>query len=59
MFYAANGVSDWSLMSKLVASDRSSFDRFGNSVAVRENIVAVGAFTDSTSAGAYSGEIFV
>ena len=57
MFYSANGISGWSQASKLIASDGVQGDYFGVSVAMSDNMIAVGAtFADSSefdAAGTY------
>ena len=56
MFYSADGVSGWSEVSKLVASDGAADDEFGYSVSVWNNVIVVGAYYDDTSAGLGAGE---
>ena len=56
MFYSADGVSGWSEVSKLVASDGAAGDGFGFSVSVWSNVIVVGAVEDDTSAGTDAGE---
>ena len=51
--------STWSLQQKLQASDGLAFDRFGYSVAVRGDTVAVGAREDDTAAGPDTGSEYV
>lgn len=53
-----NGTS-WESQGKLKASDGSSFDRFGWSVAVSNGVIAVGAQDDDTLAGAEAGSAYV
>jgi len=48
--YEFNG-STWVSQGRLTASDGASFDRFGYSVAVSNNVIAVGAREDDTTAG--------
>jgi len=48
--YEFNG-SSWISQGRLTASDGASVDRFGYSVAVSNNVVAVGAREDDTTAG--------
>jgi hypothetical protein len=48
--YEFNG-SSWVSQGRLTASDGASVDRFGYSVAVSNNVVAVGAREDDTAAG--------
>jgi hypothetical protein len=48
--YEFNG-STWISQGRLTASDGASFDRFGYSVAVSNNVIAVGAREDDTTAG--------
>ena len=48
--YEFNG-STWVSQGRIVASDGASVDRFGYSVAVSNNVVAVGAREDDTTAG--------
>ncbi|PYT01840.1 MAG: hypothetical protein DMF63_03110 [Acidobacteria bacterium] len=48
--YEFNGAS-WVSQGRLTASDGASVDRFGYSVAVSNNVVAVGAREDDTTAG--------
>ena len=57
MFYSADGgVSGWSQVSKLVASDGAASDFFGWSVSVWSNVIVVGARDDDTAAGSNAGE---
>ena len=56
MFYSADGVSGWSEVSKLVASDGAVDDYFGYSVSVWSKVIVVGAYVDDTSAGQAAGE---
>lgn len=51
--------STWDSQGKLVASDGASFDRFGWSVAVSNNVIAVGAREDDTTAGPDAGSAYV
>ena len=57
--YEFNG-STWISQGRLVASDGAAFDRFGYSVAVSNEVIAVGAREDDTAVGpdAGSGYIF-
>ncbi|MCY7347578.1 MAG: FG-GAP-like repeat-containing protein, partial [Pyrinomonadaceae bacterium] len=48
--YEFNG-STWVSQGRIVASDGASVDRFGYSVAVSNNVIAVGAREDDTTAG--------
>jgi hypothetical protein len=48
--YEFNG-SSWVSQGRLTASDGASVDRFGYSVAVSNNVIAVGAREDDTTAG--------
>ena len=56
--YEFNG-SSWVSQGRLVASDGSSVDRFGYSVAVSGNVVAVGAREDDTLSGPDAGSAYV
>ena len=57
--YEFNG-STWVSQGRLTASDGASPDRFGYSVAVSNNVIAVGAREDDTSAGgADAGSAYV
>jgi hypothetical protein len=51
--------SSWVSQGQLLASDGAAFDRFGWSVAVSNNTVAVGAREDDTAAGADAGSAYV
>ncbi len=51
--------TNWNQQQKLVASDAALSDRFGWSVAVRNNTVAVGAREDDTSVGPDAGSVYV
>lgn len=53
-----NGAT-WDSQGKIVASDGASSDRFGWSVAVSNNIVAVGAREDDTTAGPDAGSAYI
>ena len=53
-----NGAS-WTLQQQLFASDGASFDRFGWSVAVSGNLVAVGAREDDTAVGPDAGSAYL
>src|SRR5204863_7231504 len=52
--FTFNG-STWSQQRKLLASDGAAFDRFGYSVAVQGDTVAVGAREDDTTVGPDAG----
>lgn len=56
--YEFNG-STWLSQGRLTASDGSSFDRFGYSVAVSNNVIAVGAREDDTAAGPDTGSAYL
>jgi hypothetical protein len=57
--YEFNG-STWISQGRIVASDGATVDRFGYSVAVSNNVVAVGAREDDTTAGgADAGSAYV
>ena len=56
VFYSADGVSGWSQMSKLVASDGAVGDYFGRSVSVCNNVIVVCAYAAATAAGSQAGE---
>jgi hypothetical protein len=56
--YEFNG-SSWISQGRLTASDGASVDRFGYSVAVSNNVVAVGAREDDTTAGGDAGSAYV
>jgi hypothetical protein len=56
--FTFNGAS-WSLQQKLVASDGAAFDRFGWSVAVTGDTVAVGAREDDTAVGGDAGSTYI
>jgi len=45
--------NQWLQQAKLLPSDGASHDRFGTSVAMHENAVVVGAYTEGTSGAAY------
>lgn len=49
----------WTPQGKLTASDGASFDRFGWSVAVSKDVVAVGAREDDTPVGPDAGSAYV
>ncbi|HZI86739.1 MAG TPA: FG-GAP-like repeat-containing protein, partial [Pyrinomonadaceae bacterium] len=49
----------WTSQGKLTASDGASFDRFGWSVAVSNNVIAVGAREDDTVVGADAGSAYL
>jgi hypothetical protein len=46
------GTNNWGEVKKLVASDGSEDDRFGNSVYISNDLIAVGAFNKNSSNGA-------
>lgn len=56
--YEFNG-STWISQGKLTASDGASFDRFGWSVAVTNDVVAIGAREDDTVAGGDAGSAYI
>ena len=56
--YEFNG-SAWVSQGRLTASDGASADRFGYSVAVSNNVIAVGAREDDTAAGPDAGSAYV
>ncbi len=56
--YEFNG-ANWQSQGKLVASDGAAFDRFGWSVGVSNNVVAVGARGDATVAGGEAGSAYI
>ena len=56
--YEFNG-STWISQGKLTASDGASFDRFGWSVTVSNNVIAVGAREDDTTVGADAGSAYI
>ncbi len=56
--YEFNG-SAWISQGRLTASDGASVDRFGYSVAVSNNVVAVGAREDDTTAGPDAGSAYI
>ena len=49
----------WIQQQKLIASDGGAFDRFGWSVAVSDNVVAVGAREDDTVVGQDAGSVYI
>ena len=49
MFYSLDGVAAWTQQSKLLASDGSVGDQFGESVSVYGNIIVVGALLDDAA----------
>lgn len=51
--------SSWSPQQKLLASDGAGFDRFGYSVAVKGNTVAVGAREDDTASAQDTGSAYL
>jgi hypothetical protein len=57
--FGYNGAS-WSLVnSRVFPSDGDSFDRFGESVAVNENFVIVGAASARSDSGLNGGEVYI
>ncbi|HEV8593205.1 MAG TPA: FG-GAP-like repeat-containing protein [Pyrinomonadaceae bacterium] len=56
--YEFNG-STWVSQGRLTASDGASVDRFGYSVAVSNNVVAVGAREDDTVVGGDAGSAYI
>lgn len=56
--YEFNG-STWVSQGRLTASDGATVDRFGYSVAVSNNMIAVGAREDDTAAGPDAGSAYV
>ncbi len=56
VFRSVNGISGWSEVSKLMASDGGVNAFFGFSVSVWGNVIAAGASGDQTAKGVYSGE---
>ena len=56
--YEFNG-SSWVSQGRLTASDGAQFDRFGYSVAVSNNVVAVGAREDDTAVGGDAGSAYI
>ena len=55
MFVSPDGVSGWSETSKLIASDAAAGDFFGSSVTVSDNVVVVGAYSESNAGGTDAG----
>ncbi|HLG58816.1 MAG TPA: FG-GAP-like repeat-containing protein [Vicinamibacterales bacterium] len=53
------GGGTWTLQGKLIAADGAAFDRFGWSVAVDKDMVAVGAREDDTTVGPDAGSAYV
>ncbi len=51
--------SSWVSQGRLTASDGAQFDRFGYSVALSNNVVAVGAREDDTAAGPDAGSAYI
>ncbi len=51
--------SSWVSEGRIVASDGAAFDRFGYSVAVSNNVIAVGAREDDTIVGGDAGSAYV
>lgn len=56
IFYRNNGI--WTFQQKLVASDRSEFDNFGNAVAIDGDYAIVGSWTNDSGAVAGSPAVF-
>lgn len=56
--YEFNG-STWISQGRLTASDGAVADRFGWSVAVSNNVIAIGAREDDTTAGADAGSAYI
>jgi hypothetical protein len=56
--YEFNGAT-WSSQGKLTAADGASFDRFGWSVGISNNVVAVGARDDVTGVGINAGSAYI
>ena len=56
--YEFNGAT-WNSQGRIVASDGAAFDRFGYSVAVSDNVVAVGAREDDTTVGPDAGSAYI
>ncbi|MGI8788500.1 MAG: FG-GAP-like repeat-containing protein [Pyrinomonadaceae bacterium] len=56
--YEFNG-SSWVSQGRLTASDGAQFDRFGYSVAVSNNVIAVGAREDDTAVGGDAGSAYI
>jgi hypothetical protein len=57
VFELAGGL--WNLQGKLSAADGASVDRFGWSVAVSKDVVAIGAREDDTTVGPDAGSVYV
>ncbi len=57
VFVRAAGV--WSEQQKLTASDGAEFDHFGESVAINDDTIVVGASGDDAGAGAFQGSAYV
>ena len=51
MYYSSDGVSGWSQVVKIVASDGVGDDYFGISVSMYGNMLAVGALGDDSYRG--------
>ena len=51
--------STWNSQGRITAADGAAFDRFGYSVAVSNNVVAVGAREDDTAAGPDAGSAYI
>ena len=51
LYYSSDGVSGWSQVVKIVASDGVGGDNFGRSVSMYGNMLAVGAYGDDTQRG--------
>jgi hypothetical protein len=49
--------SDWSQIQKLLASDGSNYDSFGNSVSIDKNSILVGSYNDENGTG--SAYVFI
>jgi hypothetical protein len=53
------GGGTWTIQGKLTAADGAAFDRFGWSVAVGKDMVAIGAREDDTTVGPDAGSAYV
>jgi hypothetical protein len=51
--------SNWISQGQIIASDGAAFDRFGWSVAVSNNAIAVGAREDDTTVGSDAGSAYI
>ena len=51
LFFSSDGVSGWSQVVKIVASDGVASDYFGRSVSMYGNMLAVGAYGDDSQRG--------